>query len=256
LSVTVLALLMCLAVLLTASRGGAVGLIVVLLAATVFPLDLAKDGWLKKSNVAGTMLALALAAGVGTVMFAFLPNATQQRLLTLIHPSEDYNASTTLDASRRVIWGRDLLLAFERPIGYGMGTSVAVDGIYGHGQYRTAHNSVIQVFLELGVLGLYLYLASYYVAWRDLGHISGARPRDGPTSEGAKVALYARALRMALLGNFAAGFFLSQAYSGALWMILAVCCAFTRIQAVNGSPGGKQPAPAGASHMRWPRSRT
>lgn len=244
--VTVLALLMCVAVLLTASRGGAVGLIVALFAASVFPLDLAKDGGLKRRHAVAILFALGFAVVLGTVMFRYLPQATQERLLTLVHPKEDYNASTTLNASRRVIWMRDLGLAFERPIGYGMETAQAVDGIYGHGQYRTVHNSVIQAFLELGALGLYLYLASYYVAWRDLGRITAARPRDGPNDEGAKAALYARALRVALLANFASGFFLSQAYSASLWMILAICCALIRITPVTAHPS---PVP----HARWRR---
>ena len=251
-----LALVMCMAVLLTASRGGVVGVAAVLLAATLFPLDLGKNGWLKRRNIAAVLAVLGFAVALGTVMFRFLPQATQERLLSLMHPSEDYNSSTTLNSSRRVIWTRDLRLAFERPIGYGAGTAAAVDGIYGHGQYRTAHNSVIQAFLELGIVGLYLYLASYFVAWRDLGRISNARPRDGPTPEAAKVALYARALRVSLLGNFVAGFFLSQAYSGALWMTLAICCAFIRIHGVNNSPGGTQPVRTANPRLRRPRSPT
>ena len=256
--VTVLALAMCLAVLLTSSRGGAIGLIVVLLAVSAFPLDLDKHGWLKRRSIPAIVLVLAFTAGLGTVGFGFLPHATQHRLLTLIHPGEDYNTDAADPASRRAIWKRHLLLALERPIGYGLGTSVAVDGMYGEhlGKWLTSHNSMIQVFLELGVLGLYLYLASYYVAWRDLGRISGARPRDGPTPEEAKAALYARALRVALLGNFAAGFFLSQAYSGALWMTLAVCCAFTRIEGLNRSSAGTQLAAAASHRLRRPRSRT
>jgi O-antigen ligase len=252
--VTMLALVMCMAVLLTASRGGAVGLIIVLLAVSVFPLDLAKNGELKRRNVAAVVVAVAFSALLGSVMFRYLPETTQERLLTLMHPEEDYNASTTLNASRRVIWMRDLRLALERPIGYGMGTSTAVDGIYGHGQYRAAHNSVIEAFLELGALGLYLYLASYYVAWRELGRISGARQRDGPGGEGAKAALYARALRVALLGNFAAGFFLSQTYAASLWMILAICCAFIRITTANNGLTAVRQSPGPNSRWRRPRA--
>jgi O-antigen ligase len=249
--VTLLALVMSMAVLLTASRGGAVGLLVVLLAATVFPLDLGQNGQLKRRNVWAVLAALGVAAGLGTAMFGYLPEKSQDHLLTLIHPDEDYNTSTTLNSSRRVIWTRDLRLALERPIGYGLGTSTAVDGIYGHGQYRTAHNSVIQAFVELGALGLILYLAGYYIAFRELGRISGARQRDGPGGE-MQTALYARALRIALLGNFAAGFFLSQAYSASLWMILAICCAFIRITAADQSRTMSQSARARPS---WRRSR-
>ena len=254
-TLTTLALVMCLAVLLTASRGGALGLMVIVLAVSMFPLDLASNGQLKSRNVAAIVVALMFAGLIGIAMFGYLPKSTQDRLLTLVHPDKDYNASTTLNSSRRVIWARDLAFAFERPIGYGMGTAVAVDGIYGHGQYRTVHNSVIQAFLELGVLGLYLYLACYVVAWRDLGRISAAHPRDGPDADGAKAALYARALRVALLGNFAFGFFLSQAYSATLWMILAVCCAFTRIEAAEGGPDGRQPVPAASRRLRRARLR-
>jgi O-antigen ligase len=230
---TGLALVMSMAVLLTASRGGALGLMVVVLAVSVFPLEVAKNGSLKRRNLAVVVVTLGLVAGTGAVLFRFLPESSQERLLTLLHPEGDYNASTTLNSSRRVIWTRDMRLALERPIGYGMSTSAAVDCVYGHGQCRAPHNSVIQVFLELGVLGLCLYLATYYVAWRDLGRITANHSRDGPTGENSKAVLYARALRVSLLGNFIAGFFLTQAYAASLWMIIAICCAFTRIVAAS-----------------------
>jgi len=198
------------------------------------------------------LVAVGVIAALGAVLFRYLPADTQERLLTLIHPEQDYNASTTVNASRRVIWMRDLRLAFERPIGYGMDSSMAVDGWYGHGQFRAAHNSLIQAFLELGVLGLYLYLATYYVAWRELGRISAARPRDGPAGEDAKAALYARALRVALLGNFVAGFFLTQAYAASLWMIIAICCAFIRIVAADNDLESRRPR---AAIQGWRRRR-
>jgi O-antigen ligase len=255
-----LAVSMCMAVLLTASRGGALGLVTVLFAVAVFPLVPARNGELKRRNLGAVLVALGVVAALGTVLFSYLPADTQERLLTLIHPEQDYNASTTLNSSRRVIWVRDLRLAFERPIGYGMGSSMAVDGLYGHGQFRAPHNSLIQAFLELGVLGLYLYLATYYVAWRELGRISAARPRDGPAGEAAKAVLYARALRVALLGNFVAGFFLTQAYAASLWMIIAICCAFIRVVAADIDLESRQPrsgtaAPA-PGRMRVRASRT
>jgi O-antigen ligase len=250
--VTGLALVMCMAVLLTASRGGLLGLMVVLLAVSFFPLDLAKNGALKRRNIVAVIVTVSFLAGLGTLLFGYLPDSSQEHLLTLIHPDQDYNTSTTLNASRRVIWARDTRLALERPIGYGMGTAAAVDGIYGHGQYRTAHNSVVQAFLELGVLGLCLYLGSYFVAWRQLGRIQRAGPGDGPESEAAKAALYARALRIALLGNFAAGFFLSQAYSASLWMTLAVCCAFLRIAGANNS-NKLETSPVRTANHGWRR---
>jgi O-antigen ligase len=252
--VTGLALAMCMAVLLTASRGGLLGLMVVLIAVSFCPLDLAKNGQLRRRNIAAVVITMAFLAGLGTVLFAYLPGSSQEHLLTLVHPEQNYNLSTTLNSSRRVIWARDTRLALERPIGYGMGTAGFVDGVYGHGQYRTAHNSVVQAFVELGALGLYLYLASYYVAWRQLGRIRPADPRDGPDSDAAKAALYARALRIALLGNFAVGFFLSQAYSAPLWMMLAICCAFVRVAPTDNNVEARHVRPASYGWRRPKRA--
>jgi O-antigen ligase len=111
-----------------------------------------------------------------------------------------------------------------------MGTAPAVDGLFGGGHYMTAHNSLVQVLVELGLLGLILYMTAYYRAWRGLAAVRAAH-RELPTPEGAKLSLYARALGIALAGNFAAGFFLSQGYSGLLWMLIAVCAVLVRIGA-------------------------
>jgi len=219
---------MVLAILLTGSRGGALGLGVVLIAITAYPLDSARTGELKRFNPAGMLVRCALIAVMGVGVWGHLPAESQERLLTLLDLKHDYNADPTLNASRTVLWRRDITLALERPIGYGMGSASVVDGRNG-GQYRTAHNSLVQAFVELGALGLWLYLATYYVTWKELGRIAAAWRQKVPDKESAQVALYARAFRIALAGNLAAGFFLSQAYSASLWMTVAVCAAFVRI---------------------------
>jgi O-antigen ligase len=261
--VTLLVLVMCLGVLLTSSRGGALGLLAVIAAAAAFPLDLDRKGDLKRFSLGGALARLTLLALLGTLMFALVPQSSQEHLSTLTHLEDDYNNSTTLNSSRRVIWTRDVKLALEWPIGYGLATMQAVDGIYGHGTYRATHNSVIQAFLELGALGLYQYLASYFVTWRELGRIAGSLPRDGPQNarvgpqdEGAKWALYCRALKLSLVGNFVAGFFLSQAYSAALWITLAICCSFVRVADANNpgkETGNAVTGKALASAARTPR---
>ena len=216
------------AVLLTGSRGGAIGLGVVLLATTAFPLDIAKNGQLKQFAATGMLVRWGLIALMGVAVWGHLPQESQERLLTLLDLKHDYNADPNSNASRTVLWRRDIGLALQRPIGYGMGCASAVDGLNG-GQYRTAHNSLVQAFVELGALGLWLYLATYYVTWRELGRITAVGRLQAPDKESSQVALYARAFRIALAGNLAAGFFLSQAYSASLWMLIAVCAAFVRI---------------------------
>lgn len=216
------------AVLLTGSRGGAIGLGVVLLATTAFPLDIAKNGQLKQFAATGMLVRWGLIALMGVAVWGHLPQESQERLLTLLDLKHDYNADPNSNASRTVLWRRDIGLALQRPIGYGMGCASAVDGLNG-GQYRTAHNSLVQAFVELGVLGLWLYIATYYITWRELGRITAFGRLRVPDKESSQVALYARAFRIALAGNLAAGFFLSQAYSASLWMLIAVCAAFVRI---------------------------
>ena len=222
------ALAMILAILLTGSRGGALGLSVVLLAITAFPLDSSRTGELKQFAATGMLVRWGLVAVMGIVVWGHLPAESQERLKTLLDLQHDYNADPTLNASRTVLWRRDVISGLERPMGYGMGTAPVVDGRNG-GQYRTAHNSMVQAFVELGALGLWLYLATYYVTWKELGRIAAARRQKVPDKDSTQVALYARAFRISLACNLAAGFFLSQAYSASLWMSVALCAAFVRI---------------------------
>jgi O-antigen ligase len=235
--INIAALAMVAGILLTGSRGGALGLGVVLIAITAYPLDSAKTGQLKQFAPVGMLVRWGLIAAMGVVVWGHLPVESQDRLRTLLDLKHDYNADPTLNSSRTVLWRRDIVSAIERPIGYGMGSASIVDGRNG-GQYRTAHNSLVQAFVELGALGLWLYLATYYVTWKELGRIAAARRQKVPDKESTQVALYARAFRIALAGNLAAGFFLSQAYSASLWMTVAVCAAFVRIASQN------TPAPA------------
>ena len=226
------ALAMIVAILLTGSRGGALGLAVVLLAITAYPLDTSKKGELKQFALGGMLLRWGVVAVMGVVVWGHLPAESQERLKTLLDLQHDYNADPTSNASRTVLWRRDIISGLERPIGYGMGTAPVVDGRNG-GQYRTAHNSMVQAFVELGALGLWLYLATYYVTWKELGRIAVARLQKVPDKDSTQVALYARAFRISFACNLAAGFFLSQAYSASLWMSVAVCAAFVRIASQN-----------------------
>ena len=88
------------------------------------------------------------------------------------------------------------------------------------------HNSVIQTFVELGVIGLVLWLRLWILSWRSL-----AQPNAPTTSSPAVLQqrseqeVMSYALRISLVALFVAGFFLSQAFSLILWQIFAVCAA-------------------------------
>jgi O-antigen ligase len=229
-----------LAILLTGSRGGAVGLVVVMATATAFPLSRDDKGALRKFSVRRTLIRCAIL--VLTVAFAwgYLPADTQQRMASLMNLSEDYNADATENGSRLLIWKQDLGMVWKRPIGYGLGSAELVDGLAG-GQYRTAHNSLVQALVELGVIGLLIYLRVIYTVWRELGRVIMVARDPAAGEEEQKAALYARALRTALAGNLAAGLFLSQAYSAGLWMLVATAAVLVRLSI----PAPRSNAPVG-----------
>jgi O-antigen ligase len=217
-----------LAILLTGSRGGAVGLCVVMAAATAFPLGRDSHGALKKFSIRRTLIRCAILVLAVAFAWGYLPADTQQRMATLVNLSNDYNADSTENGSRLLIWKQDIGMVWKRPIGYGLGSAELVDGLAG-GQYRTAHNSFVEALVELGVLGLLIYLRVLYTTWRELGRVIMVARDPAAGEEVQKAALYSRALRTALAGNLAAGFFLSQAYSAGLWMLVAIAASLVRV---------------------------
>jgi O-antigen ligase len=228
LAMSALAVVIVLAILLTGSRGGAVGLCVVLAAATAFPLSRDKSGSLRTFSIRRTLIRCAILVLTVSLAWGYLPADTQQRMNTLLNLGDDYNADATENGSRLLIWNQDIGMVWKRPIGYGMGSAELVNGLSG-GQYRTAHNSFVEALVELGVLGLLIFLRALYTTWRELGRIITVSKDPAAREEEQRAALYARALRTALAGNLAAGFFLSQAYAAGLWMLVATAATLVRV---------------------------
>lgn len=235
------------AILLTGSLGGAIGFGVVVLAMIVYPISATARGELKRFALIGAISKVALIVMLGAATWNYLPTATRDRLTGLGDLQNNYNAGES-KTSRLVIWRTQITLAVERPIGYGMGTAAAADGRLGGGAYFTSHNSSVEAFIELGVLGLGLFWYTYYISWRELGTVLRKPPPCLADREGLKALLYARGLRVALIGNFAAGFFLSEAYSSTMWMTVAVCAAFVRV--VSNEQGIVTPQPF-APEKKW-----
>jgi O-antigen ligase len=201
---------------------------VVMAAATAFPLSRDARGAVKKFSIRRTLIGCAILVLTGAFAWGFLPAETQERMATLVNLSSDYNADATENGSRLLIWKQDIGMVWKRPIGYGLGSAELVDGLAG-GQYRTAHNIFVEALVELGALGLFILLHVLYTTWRELGRVIMIAQGPSASEEEQKAALYARALRIALAGNLAAGFFLSQAYSEGLWMLVATAATLVRI---------------------------
>jgi O-antigen ligase len=237
-----LAIVTMVSILLTGSRGGAIGLCVVIASATAFPLSREGSGALKKFSIRRTLIRCAILVLMVAVAWGYLPTDTQQRMATLVNLGSDYNADPTENGSRLLIWQQDIGMALKRPIGYGLGSAELVNGLTG-GQYRTAHNSFVEALVELGALGLMIYLRVLYTTWTELGRVLKIAHHPSAGEEEQKAALYARALRTALAGNLVAGVFLSQAYSAGLWMLVATAATLVKIMV----PTPRSNAPVGSN---------
>jgi O-antigen ligase len=222
-----LAGVMVVAILLTGSRGALIALAVELLAVAAFPLSFSKLGDVKRFNLLRFLFYVGVVVAVSAVVWNFLPLDIKERMATLVDLGNDYNMSSSKDG-RSEIWSRDIAAVWERPIGYGLGTSEYVNGMTG-GHYRAPHNSFIQALVELGFLGFVLICWSYLGAILRLGRVPRAGPKNLSVSTDGRPALYARALRMALVANLVAGFFLSHAYDSLLWILIAICAALLRV---------------------------
>jgi O-antigen ligase len=218
-------------ILITGSRGGTIALVLVALLITFKPIGLDKDGRLRQVRVGSAIKRVFLLMAAMAVAWVVAPPEIKDRLMTLMELGSDYNTNMEDNSSRLLLWKRNSTAVLTRPIGFGLGSSNAVDGMLG-GLYKAAHNTLVQAFTELGFLGLFLLLRSFYVSWRDLKvaeqfSVTSEEPLPPVRS---RLALYSRALRISLVGCLAAGFFLSQAYGAALWMLITVCAVFVALQ--------------------------
>ena len=213
--------LVLIALLLTSSRGGFFGLLAVLLTLVVLPITRprgALQGGRAKQRRLSTLLAIILLA---FVVWPTLPLETRARLSTVLTLGSDYNMDTANQQSRSSIWKRNFFAALERPIGYGVDSFPMLDLRTG-GHFKAPHNSYLQALVELGFLGLFLFLRVYVLCWRLLQRVRVTLLSSAPAAERDEMLIFARLLQVSLVGNAVAAFFLSMAYSIVLWTLVGV----------------------------------
>jgi O-antigen ligase len=214
--------------LLTSSRGGLFGLVGMLAVMVLVPLRRPQGG--KSRNrivlpVVGLVCASMLA-------WSFLPGETRGRLSSVLQLENDYNMDTTNMDSRSAIWKRGFTAALQRPVGYGVSTFQMVD-VHMGGKFRAPHNSYLEVLVELGFLGLLLFIRMYVLCWRGLQRVRQSLLALAPSEEHDQMLIFARMLQVALVGNTVSGFFLSMSYSVLLWVLFAAAIACVSL--VNGT---------------------
>lgn len=221
--------------LLTESRGGLLGLLTIVALMTFIPMNL-PDAKIAKNSLLPKLRVLMVVVCFGVVVWTLLPESAQERFATLLHLNNDYDLNMQDRTGRGDIWMRGLTAFAKRPWGYGPESYEMVDLTFG-GQFKVAHNSLLQMLVELGALGLFLYLKMYYTALRGLerarAHLLSLATRSADQSAQA---VFARAFQIALAGNFVSGGFLSEGYSEILWSIVGCCMAVIAIAAVKPLP--------------------
>ena len=201
------------------SRGAFVGIVVV----TGYML------WgMKAIPVRTRLLAAATIIAAVTTLGS---TAFWDNMGTLLNPTEDYNWIGGSSAGRMEVWKRGMGYMMQNPLtGVGVGAFYTAEGLSDISRQRQAlgigfkwsapHNSFVQVGAELGIPGLILFVLMLYYAFttaRSLGLNAVARrflPKD----------TYALgdALAASIVGYAATAFFLSQAYSAYLYVLLAL----------------------------------
>lgn len=216
---------------LTFSRGAAVGLVVMLLVAAA--MRVLKVRW------------VLLAAGCFAAVLPFVP-AYAQRLATLAEVVDAGNpfASRGVDGA---IQGRlsENLSALgamrEHPLlGVGPGGFPSVYqryvrdlGIRPHEGEREAHNLYVGTGAELGLLGLLCFLAVVAVVLRDL-----LRARRLLAGTDPQAAVLAGGFALALVAHLASGLFLHQAFQRYFWLLLALAACAAAVADARGAPPG------------------
>jgi O-antigen ligase len=208
------------AIVLSASRGGMLGLIVVLPLIAFFLAGGIPVSW-RMAGVA--VLALGLIAAPATFW---------ERLKTLEDPSNDYNV--TAPTGRVEIWKRGWGYYTSRPLtGVGLDQFGTAEGDWAERElgsmegfkWSVAHNMWIQVLAELGTLGIVGFVGLYLPTLRDALRSRRRTPSRAPPPDRFRTLGWAIASSIA--GFFVAGTFVAVAYSSAAMILAAVGMAYS-----------------------------
>jgi len=216
------------ALLLTSSRGGFFGLVAMLAVVVLIPLRRPQGGK-SRNRVVLPVVGLVCAS---MLVWSYLPAETRERLSSVLQLGSDYNVDTTNKNSRSAIWKRGFTAAVRRPVGYGVNAFPMVDVRMG-GKFRAPHNSYLEVLVELGFLGLMLFIRMYVLSWRALQRVRQSLLAVAPSEEHDQVLVFARMLQVALVGNAVSGFFLSMSYNMLLWVLFAAVIACVSLVAAT-----------------------
>lgn len=198
-------------VLLSQSRGSYLGLLVVV------PLYI----YLK---VGKRMAVTAVVFGlVAYAVYVNLPADVTGRAVTIVNYEEDYNF--TAPEGRIQVWKNGLQMIRSDPLtGVGIWNFTVAEGLMHRdrgGRWMNAHNALLQVAAELGLLGAAAFIVLLARVYRATRHLMNSRNRA--------TAQLGFALLLAVIGYFITGFFLSAGYAIIFYVIVAITVAAYRV---------------------------
>ena len=202
----------------TESRGGLVGLAVAALTA----LLVARESRLRIALCIGVVL-LSVSG-----FYAYIAGAgARDRIESTLHGDS---------SGRTDLWRLAVHLAEDHPIaGIGSGNFVIADQAYTARDIdlpridlvsytpQIAHNTYLEVFAELGVVGLLVFVVVLVGTFANAFGVLRALERAGPRDQ----VVVMRALIAGCAGAFTAFLFLSGEYEKHLWLLLGMLCAAT-----------------------------
>jgi hypothetical protein len=200
------ALVLVVAVIPTASRGGLLGLVG---AAVILSLVGARGG---------RRIFLILMLVLGAMAFMSVAGGQMDRMDNI--NTGDYNFNT--GEGRILIWKRGIVWTLKRPWGYGLDNFPVYFG-WLNGPERAAHNSLIQYSVELGVLGITAYLMIGFTLIKSL--LQMRRRAMQPGSMDTETIALTGHVMATLTGCWVTGFFLSNAYYPLTYMVIGVASA-------------------------------
>lgn len=202
-----------LGVILSFSRGGFLGLI------AMGMVLLWKVG--RHNKVVAAMLVL-----MGLMIFASaVPNGYTERLFTIFNYQQDKTGSAQ---ERKELLDHALGLARTRLIyGVGMGNF----GVYSISN-KAAHNSYVEILVELGIVGLFAYLILLLTPLRSLKRIERETAHTGRV-EDREIYNLSVGVRAAIVAYIVCSFFGSVQYSWFIYYPIAYAIALKRVHLRN-----------------------
>jgi len=255
-------------IVLTQSRGGFISLLVIGVLI------------LRRSTLThGQKMAIG---AVALIVFGVLAGSSfWERIRTIWDPQDEYDRQA---GGRTELWKTGLKLMLTHPWGVGIDGFVYAEGLShgGAGKWAAAHNTLIQVGVDLGIAGLIAFVLMMLFAFRSLRAMQqGLRPpaktkqfarqlrsafsrpkvpllgkQEGKPDDSAQLVMLAASLEISLTGFAVGGFFLSQAYGTLLYVMIALTLVTVRLAGRLNVPepisvrraaaaGGVQRAPVG-----------